>query len=94
MMLQQINLYQERFHEKQIWVSAGQVAASFLLALLVISAWSYLLHSELSTAQQRSREITADRDRVTAELQTANAELARMQVDCPHYPPQGACHRG
>ena len=81
MMLQQINLYQERFHEKQIWVSAGQVAASFLLALLVISAWSYLLHSELSTAQQRSREITADRDRVTAELQTANAELARMLED-------------
>lgn len=78
---QQINLYQERFHEKRLWVSAAQVGTALLLAIVVFSAWSYLLQSELVSAQQRSQQIVADRDRLTAELQAANAELSRMLED-------------
>ena len=36
MIEQRINLYQERFHEKRIWFSAGQVAALWLLALMQV----------------------------------------------------------
>jgi hypothetical protein len=80
-MEQRINLYQERFHEKRQWLTAGQAAALLLLALVVVSGWSYLLESRLSTVQQRGREIMAQREQLTAELQAANSELSRMLED-------------
>lgn len=83
MIVQQINLYQERFHEKLLWLSAEQVAASILIALIVISGWSYLLDSRLTSAQRHSRQLIVDRDRLIAELQTVKAEFASLQGDTP-----------
>jgi hypothetical protein len=79
--VQQINLYQDRFREKRKWISAGQLAAALVLALALLAGGSYLLRSELVTADQRSRELMADRNRLTADLQAANAELAGMLQD-------------
>jgi len=79
--VQQINLYQERFHEKRLWFSAGQVAAAVLLTIGTAAICSFLLHHELSLADQRSREIMATRDSMTAELQEANNELTVLLVD-------------
>jgi len=81
MIVQQINLYQERFHEKRLWFSAGQVAAAVLLAIGAAAIWSFLLHYELTQAELRGRDIMATRDSLTAELQVANNELAALLVD-------------
>ena len=81
MIVQQINLYQDRFREKRLWISAAQVAAVVLVLIGAISIWSFLLHSELQQAQQRNLAITADRDSMSAELAAAKAELARLLQD-------------
>ena len=81
MIVQQINLYQDRFREKRLWISATQVAAAVLVLIGAISIWSFLLNSELQQAQQRNLAITTDRDSMTAELAAANAELARLLQD-------------
>ena len=81
MIAQQINLYQERFYEKRLWFSAGQVAALSLLAIATVAIWSFLLEFELQQVEQRSREIVVSRDRLTVELQVANSELVRMLED-------------
>jgi hypothetical protein len=79
--VQQINLYQDRFREKRLWISATQVAAAVLVLIGAISIWSFLLDSELRQAQQRNLAITADRESMAAELAAANAELARLLED-------------
>ena len=81
MIVQQINLYQDRFREKRLWISAAQVAAAVLVLVGAISIWSLLLHSELQQAQQRNLAITADRESMAAELAAANAELATLLRD-------------
>ena len=81
MIVQQINLYQDRFREKRLWISATQVAAAVLVLIGAISIWSFLLDSELRQAQQRNLAIKADRERMTEELAAANAELARLLED-------------
>ncbi len=81
MIVQQINLYQDRFREKRLWLSAAQVAAAMLVLIGAISIWSFLLDSELQQAQQRNLAIKADRDSMTAELAAANTELARLLQD-------------
>jgi len=78
---QQINLYQDRFREKRLWLSANQVAAAVLIVIAVISIWSFLLQLDLQQAQQRNLMIKADRDRMTEELAAANAELAELLKD-------------
>ncbi|MCP4767035.1 MAG: hypothetical protein GY875_12270 [Gammaproteobacteria bacterium] len=81
MIVQQINLYQERFFEKRLWISAGQVTALLLLAIATVAIWSFLLEFGMRQVEQHSREIVASRDRMTAELQVANSELMRMLGD-------------
>jgi hypothetical protein len=79
--VQQVNLYQDRFREKRLWISAAQVAAMTLVVLAGISIWSFLLQSELQQAQQRNLAIQTDREQVAAELAAANAKLARLLQD-------------
>ncbi len=81
MMRQQINLYQERFHPRRIWLSANQVAAAALLLLVVGAAWSLLLAYRLDAASERRLAIEADRARLSAEFAVANGELARLLGD-------------
>ena len=81
MIVQQINLYQERFKEKKLWISATQATATLLLVIVIAAAWSYQLHSELQQAEQRNQIVKADRDRVTTELAAVNAEFAKLLED-------------
>lgn len=81
MIEQQINLYQDRFREKRLWVSAAQTVAMLLLLLVVGALWSFLLHSELEQLDQRNLSLEADRDRLAAELTLANAELSKLLED-------------
>jgi lipopolysaccharide export LptBFGC system permease protein LptF len=81
MIVQQINLYQDRFREKRLWISAMQVAAAFLVVVAVAAIWSFLLQSELGQAEQRNRQVKVDRDRIKAELTKVNLELAALLED-------------
>ncbi len=78
---QQINLYHERFHEKRLWISAGQVASAVLLLIAVGAVWSYLLHDGLKSARQQQQQVKSERDRITADLTVVNAELSRLLQD-------------
>ncbi len=81
MIPQRINLYQERFHHKRLWVSANQVAVAAALLLAVAVGWSFLLIYQLDAAAERRLAIEVDRQRLSAELAVANAELAQLLGD-------------
>ena len=81
MIEQQVNLYQDRFREKQVWVSAAQVAGLFAVLVLGMVLWSSWLHFELNDANKRNLAIKADQQRMSAELAAANAELAQLLED-------------
>lgn len=81
MIVQQVNLYQDRFREKRLWVSGAQVAGVLLFLAAAGAAWSFLLHTQLEDERQRNLAIVADKDRMTAELAAANAELAQLLED-------------
>ena len=81
MIVQQINLYQDRFKEKRIWISAFQVAAALLVVITAGGIWSFLLHTGFEQARLDNLEIKASLDRATAELAVANVELAKLLED-------------
>ena len=81
MIVQQINLYQERFREKKLWISATQAVAALLLVIAVAAVWSYLLHSGLRQAEQRNQLVKSERDQVTTELAAVKAEFAKLLED-------------
>ena len=81
MIVQQINLYQERFREKRLWISAAQVAATLLIALAAGLIWSLVLNFELREEEQRSLVLKADREIVAVEVAAVNAELAELLED-------------
>ena len=81
MIVQQINLYQDRFREKQLWISATQVAATLLIFIAAGAIWSLVLGIERGQAEQHGRTLKADQDRVALELATVSAELAELHED-------------
>jgi len=78
---QQINFYQDRFRAKRLWISALQVAAALLVVIAAGAIWSFLLHTEFDQARSSNLAIKADRDRMTAELAVANADLSKLLED-------------
>jgi len=79
--VQQINLYQDRFREKRLWISAVQVAAALLVVIAAGAIWSFLLHTDFEQARRSNLAIEADRNRMTAELAVANADLSKLIED-------------
>jgi len=78
---QQVNLYQDRFRVKLLWISALQVAAALLLVIAAGAIWSFMLHTEFEQARGSNLEIKVERDRLTAELAVANADLSKLLED-------------
>ena len=78
---QRINFYQDRFRVKLLWISASQVAAALLLVIAAGAIWSFLLHTEFEQARRSNQEIKIERDRLTAELAVANADLSKRLED-------------
>lgn len=81
MIHQQINLYDERFREKKILLSAAQAASVFLILLLGVGGWSYFIQTNLDQARQENLIIKASRQNLVNELNAASAELARLLAD-------------
>ena len=78
MIVQQINLYQDRFKEKRLWVSAAQVTTILLILVAAGAVLSFLLNEQLEKANQRSLAVNADQIRMVEELTSASAELAQL----------------
>lgn len=78
---QQINLYQERFREKRLLLSAKQFASLLVIMLMGIGGWSSLLQTELDHASQQNLAIKANQEKIIDELNSASAELARLLAD-------------
>ena len=81
MINQQINLYQARFQEKKLLLSAKQFGGLLIILLLGIGMWSSLLQIELDHARQQNRTIKGSQEKITEELNAANAEMSRLLAD-------------
>ena len=81
MIIQQVNLYQDRFHDKKLLFSAQQLI-SLLVVLLVVGAYgSYFLRDNLTLARLDNYTIRESQNKITAELNAAHAELATLLAD-------------
>jgi hypothetical protein len=78
---QQINLYDERFREKKLLLSAAQVASILLLLLTGIGGWSYLVQTDLNQVRQENLMVKASRQSLTSELNQVSAELTKLSAD-------------
>ena len=81
MIRQQINLYDERFREKRLLLSAAQVASILLLLLTGIGGWSYLVQTDLNQVRQENLMVKASRQSLTSELNQVSAELTKLSAD-------------
>lgn len=90
--MQQVNLYQEQFHERRLPLSAAQMTAGVLGLLLLLTALYGLEWLTLMGLEQRERELSeqtrriestvaALQERISSSRQTAelDAELARLE---------------
>ena len=81
MITQQVNLYQDRFHEKKLLFSAQQILSVLVIILLGGAYGSYLIQSNLNIANRDNYSIKQSQNKITNELNAANAELAMLLAD-------------
>lgn len=81
MINQQINLYQDKFREKRLIFSAGRVFSLLVILLVIGGNGSYLIQSNLDKAKLEYFTIKERQEKITAELNAANAELAKLLAD-------------
>ena len=81
MITQQVNLYQDRFHEKKLIFSAQQILSALLIILLGGAYGTYLIQSNLNIAKRDNYSIKQSQNKITNELNAANAELAMLLAD-------------
>ena len=81
MIVQQINLYQDRFREKKLLASAGQLVILLIVMLFGIVGWSYKVQSGLDDLAQQNRILKASQMIVDIELTVVNAELDKLLAD-------------
>ncbi len=81
MITQQVNLYQDRFHEKKLIFSAQQILSVLVIILLGGAYGSYLIQSNLNIAKLDNYSIKQNQNKITNELNAANAELAMLLAD-------------
>jgi len=79
--VQQINLYQDQFKEKKLFVSATQVIILMLLISFGLGVWTYLIESDLSDLKQKNLWLKASQSLVNNELVVVPVELNRQLSD-------------
>jgi Tfp pilus assembly protein PilN len=79
--VQKINLYQDQFKEKKLFVSATQVIILMLLMSFGLGGWTYLIESDLTDLKQKNRWLTASQSSVNNELAIVPVELNRQLSD-------------
>ncbi len=81
MIEQRINLYQDRFRERKLLLSATQISALVIVSLIGIAIWSFLLQTDLDDARHLNLSLKERQSSISDELNTANAEITRLLAD-------------
>ena len=81
MIEQRINLYQDRFRQRMLLLSATQLGALVVVSLLGIAIWSFLLQTELDDAKRLNVNLKERQASIADELNAANAELSKLLAD-------------
>ncbi len=81
MIRQQVNLYQDRFREKRLWLSARQAGATLLFFLVLGAGWSFWLSEQLKTEKRQHQVLLSEQKKVNADLALVNSELAELLKD-------------
>lgn len=81
MIQQQINLYQDRFKQKRMFLSAAQMMGLTIICLVGMAVWSYMMESELDAALRLNVTLKERQKTISDELNAANAELAQLIAD-------------
>lgn len=78
---QQINLYQERFHQKILLVSARNSLLALVVVLLMLTIATFLVQSSLAEIQRQNEQLLSQRDAASQSLAVLQAELQRQLDD-------------
>lgn len=81
MIVQNINLYQDRFKEKKLLASAAQVMILLVALLLGMAGWSYQIQSDLNDSEQQNQLLKDRRSSVNSELAVVTEEINRQFGD-------------
>lgn len=85
MILQEINLYQERFKEKKIWLSAQQLSILIGLSIVILAFSSYWYNNQYQLAEQLKESYIIEKDQKTQQLamqrQKLESLLGNNQID-------------
>ena len=78
MMLQEINLYQDRFREKKILLSAVQMLILCAVFLVLLGISSYWYSDQLSQLEQAGKVLTEDKERLSQQLALQSKKLESL----------------
>ncbi len=81
MIEQRINLYQDRFREKKLVLSAAQLISMIVLSLVAITIWSYILQTDMGDASASNAVLKKRQASIADELNAATAELTQLLAD-------------
>ncbi len=81
MIIQQVNLYQDQFHEQKLLFSARQLLAVMLILLVGGVIGSYFIENSLDNAKRENFAVKHNQKKIADELNAANAELAKLLAD-------------
>ncbi len=81
MIVQQVNLYQERFREKRIWLSAVHMLVLGLALLLALVASGYWYQQQFHAAQLQHRILQDQQQQATEHMQAMRNQLQKLLAD-------------
>lgn len=85
MINQEINLYQDRFKEKKIWLSANHFGFLLGLILVLLLASSYWYNNQLERVKLQHQNLLSSKENITrvvkAQQQELNSLLANSKLD-------------
>jgi Tfp pilus assembly protein PilN len=79
-MVQQINLYQERFRHRRDYTDARHLGAGLLLVALVLAGVSGFMTWRTQNAQARAADLAEQRDAVQQQLTTVRGEVEQARA--------------
>ena len=81
MIVQQINLYQDRFRQKRVILSAIDMLVILAVAVALLLLSSYWYQLQLTDARQQQQSLTSQKQQVTASLDQTRKVLAERLAD-------------
>jgi len=81
MLNQSVNLYQERFREKKVPLSALQMVVVLAISIILLAVSSYWIHDQHAQATLHNQQYLEQKQQVTQQLEVARARVERLLAD-------------